>query len=198
MNGISALSRPGLRTKVSASVLSVACAGAMILGSAPARAGTTGMQKCLAKATPDETIVMSQTNGGETGFPAGPNPPNGIFPGNALHVEVEWDSKVGIATWFNGEEYDINGKAEQASSGYPFPGWPKYANLFRLNNNPDGWVASGADPNPWNPHLLRELSDAACFEAPALPVRLGVGMNDDNIGDNRGEWRWTLQIWRND
>jgi hypothetical protein len=104
---------------------------------------------------------------------------------------------VSISNW-NNEAYGVDGKAEAATSGYPFPGWPKYAALFRMNNNPGGWVASGSDPNPWNPHALREMSAIRCFATPWAPVRMGVQMNDDNLGDNSGAWRWTLQIWRND
>jgi len=188
--------RPGLRAKVFASILAMAGAAA-ILSPAAAQAGSsmTGMQKCKAGLPPDEIVPFNQTGGGHVSYPAGPNPPNGIFPGNALHVVVDWNSLVDISFW--GEWYNINGKAEAATSGYPFPGWPKYADLFRMNNNPGGWVASGSDPNPWDPHMLRELNATACFAAPALPARMGVQMNDDNLSDNQGAWKWSLEIWRN-
>ncbi|GGP00909.1 hypothetical protein LDL08_02705 [Nonomuraea glycinis] len=162
----------------------------------PAHAGSTGMQKCLQNRQPDVNWTITQSGGGPINFPPGPNPPNGIFPNEALHVVIQ-PTTVSISNW-NNEWYTVDGKSEAASAGYPFPGWPKYANLFRMNNNPGGWVASGSDPNPWNPHFLRELSSVSCFPAPVLPVRMGLGINDDNIGDNSGSWTFTLQIWRND
>ncbi|MFD6394044.1 hypothetical protein [Nocardia sp. NPDC060259] len=198
MNRLALQRRPGPGSRIVALALSVACAGAMILTAAPAHADDlTGMQKCLSGAGPDEQFTITQTGGGHANFPPGPDPHNGISPGNALHVKVEWTSLVNVQGWIT-ENYNMDGKAEQAPEGYPFPGWPKYANVFRLNNNPGGWVASGSDPNPYNPHLLSELAAVNCFEAPTIPVRLGYGINDDNLGDNSGQWRWTLQIWRND
>ncbi|WP_190092276.1 hypothetical protein [Streptomyces melanogenes] len=178
-------------------MIAAAVSTSMLLHPAPAVAGQTGIQKCLNGRQPDVSVPFTQLGGGNDGFPGGPNPPNGIFPGNALHVVVNESAKVSISNW-NTEFYGIDGKNEAATSGYPFPGWKKYANFFRMNNNPGGWVASGNDSNPWNPHFLRELNIERCWAAPALPVRMGVGMNDDNIGDNSGSWRWTLQIWRND
>jgi hypothetical protein len=152
------------------------------------------MQKCQAGAAPDTSIRFTQTGGGHVEYPDGPAPPNAIFPGDAIHVVIDWNSSVHIAS--GGEQYDVNGKSEIASSGYPFPGWPEYADLFRLNNNPSGWVASGSDPNAYNPHLLRELADQPCFAAPNTPVRMGVQINGGNISANSGLWSWTLQIWR--
>src|SRR5262249_40453372 len=162
---------------------------------APAHASMTGMQKCQAHQPPSESWQFTQA-GNVVGisFPGGPNPPNGIFPGNALHVIVNdsatTTTMVNIATWWP-EWYGIAGNSEPATSGYPFPGWPKYADYFRMNNNPGGWVASGSDPNPWNPHPLRELNATPCFAAPNIPVRMGTQINDDNIGDNQGSWKFT-------
>jgi hypothetical protein len=168
---------------------------------APAHAGMTGMQKCQAHQAPTKSVPMSQ--GGNipaTNYPDGSNPPNGFNPGDALHLVVynTWtkDTMVGISWW--GEWYTIDGKFEDATSGYPFPGFAKYADYFRMNNNPGGWVASGTDPNPWNPHLMSELSTTTCWATPNLPVRMVIQINDDNVGDNQGRWQYTLQIWHND
>ncbi|MBH0780892.1 hypothetical protein [Nocardia bovistercoris] len=191
-------SRERLRRSAGAAFVVAVGIATTALVAGPAHAvDRTGVQKCQGGAAPDEEIFIVQTAGGNANFPAGPDPYNGISPGNALHVKVEWDALVNVQGWIT-EQYNIDGKTEQATSGYPFPGWPKYANLFRMNNNPGGWVASGGDSNAYNPHLLSELANVSCFEAPWAPVRIGYGINDENPGDNSGEWRWTLQIWRND
>ncbi|MGW4898038.1 hypothetical protein ACWEQL_38180 [Kitasatospora sp. NPDC004240] len=193
---LSPIGRLGRRLRASVLILT-AVSTAVLFNPAPAVAGQTGMQKCLSGAQPNVSIPFTQTGGGNDGFPGGPNPPNGIFPGNALHVVVNESAQVSISHW-NTEWYGIDGKNEYAPSSFPFPGWKSYVDVFRMNNNPGGWVASGSDPNPWNPHYLRELNVTACWAAPNAPVRMGFGMNDNNLGDNTGSWKWTLQIWRND
>jgi hypothetical protein len=182
------------RALVTAAVLA-ATGAATVLTPTPAHAGMTGMQRCMAGLQPDQNWMFAQQGGGHVTFPAGTNPPNGIFPGEALHAVIDWTSWVDIS--YLGGVYNVNGDAAKATSGFPFPGWPKYADVFRMNNNPGGWVASGSDPNPWDPHMLQELGATKCFAAPALPVRMGVQINDDNLSDNTGTWTWTLQIWTN-
>ena len=188
--------RQGRRLKT-ITLIMVALSSTVVSNSTPALASTTGMQKCMSGRPAAVNYSFTQTGGGHESFPQGTNPPNGIYPGDALHVVVTESATVRTNLWTD-EWYGIDGKTEAATSGFPFPGWKKYADVFRMNNNPGGWEASGSDPNPWNPHYLRELNARACWAAPAAPVRMGIVMNDDNLGDNTGAWIWTLQIWRND
>jgi len=147
----------------------------------------TALDRCQSGAAPDIDVPFTQAgNVNGVNFPAGPNPDNGIFPGDAVSITINEDSVVYVDYWL--QHYNVDGKWEPATSGYPFPGWNKYGDFFRWNNKPGGWIGS------YNPHPLREL--VGCHWAPSLPARFITQINDPNIGDNQGAWLFHLKIWR--
>jgi hypothetical protein len=147
----------------------------------------TPLERCQSGAAPDVDIPFTQAgNVNGVSFPAGSNPDNGIFPGDAVSVTINESSVVYVAYW--GQNSNVDGKWEAATSGYPFPGFNQYGDFFRWNNKPGGWI------DGFNPHPLREL--AGCHWAPGLPARFFTQINDDNIGDNQGAWLFHLKIWR--
>ncbi|GAB7106762.1 hypothetical protein JCM4814A_50760 [Streptomyces phaeofaciens JCM 4814] len=160
---------------------------ALVVPAQTAQAAPSPLQRCRSGAGAD--VVRHFRQGGGTagvGFPGGPDPANAVFPGDVVKVTVNDRYEVNVQGWAY-EPYDVDGKSEPAGNGYPFPGWNKYANFFRWNNNPGGWVGNH------DPHSLREL--ARCKRAPSIPARWGTQINDDNIGDNSGEWRFTFRLW---
>jgi hypothetical protein len=182
------------RTRLIGIAAALAASVCAVITTAPAAQAQplTPMERCQAGQGPNVDYQMTQYgNAAGLNYPAGDNPPNAIFPGNVVRVVIDESSRVAINWW--GESYGVDGHNNPAPQGFPFPGWPKFGAFYRFNNNPTGWVASGHDPNPYNPHPLRELT--TCAYAPNVPVRLGLQINDDNIGDNSGAWKYRLRIW---
>ncbi|GAA4426106.1 hypothetical protein ACFQV2_20655 [Actinokineospora soli] len=187
------MSRRTLRRGITAAAIALTASGTMAVSAPAAQAAPlTPMERCQLGYSPNINYQMTQY-GNATGinYPAGPNPPNGIYPGDVIKVVIDPAATVAIDYW--GTRFGVDGHNSPAPSSFPFPGWPRFSALYRFNNNPGGWVASGNDPNPYNPHALRELT--VCTHAPNIPVRLGVGINDDNLGDNSGYWRYWLKLW---
>jgi hypothetical protein len=151
----------------------------------------TAFDRCGSGAKPDIDVPFTQYgNVGSVNYPAGPNPDNGIFPGDAVRIAINWNSVVYVDYW--GHYYNVDGKGEAATSGFPFPGWSKYGDFFRWNNKPGGWIGIGGS-NPYNPIPLSSWGN--CHWAPSLPARFIAQINDDNLGDNQGAWVYHLQIW---
>src|SRR5262245_40761757 len=90
----------------------------------------TALERCQSGAAPDVDVPFSQAgNVNGVSYPAGPDPDNGIFPGDAVSVTIDENSIVYVDYWL--EHYNVDGKWEPATPGFPFPGW---------NNKPGGWI----------------------------------------------------------
>lgn len=157
------------------------------------RSVADAVQRCGVDAAPDvDAPLFHDGKAPGPSYPAGENPANGIFPGDAFRLDIDDAQSVTVRP--GGPSLLVDGQPEPAPDGYPYPAMPRYGVVFRLNNLPQGWVAFGANSDPAAVHALREL--AVCTAAPDIAVRLFTGMNDDNLADNTGHFYYRLKIWR--
>ncbi|NUR60968.1 MAG: hypothetical protein HOV87_20245 [Catenulispora sp.] len=175
-----------MRTRPRHKALIILTTAASIAGSTaaagPARASTTGaMAACTAAQAADYSVAPAVIAGNVGGsVPGGANPANVLYPGDVFRILYTDYPQVKIGSWPWDPSYGPNGNgvAAPSNSNWPFPGLSEYSAVLRFNNNPGGWVGAPTQATAY----------AACTVWNGPPVRLLFYVNDNNPGDNSGNW----------
>lgn len=152
---------------------------------ATAHAGTTeAVARCNALKVPEvqsDEVTVRGDGGGS--FPAGANPGNSLEPGDVFRIIPNFNDRVTIG----GGVFGPNGDGVAAPAGWPFPGMIRYSPILRFNHNPTGWMGTPVQATAFNSCNVWNMSS---------PVRFLFYVNDDNITDNVGTWRFRVLIYR--
>jgi hypothetical protein len=157
----------------------------MIAVSPAAADPLSAMRHCTNGQTPqiDASVNLAGTSTA-AGIPAGPNPPNILTDGDVYSVRAS--GLVSIDLWGNSFGPGGNGTTATEREGFPFPGYIRYSDIVRFNNNPGGWVGE--------PEQADQLGGCRQWHGP--PVRLIFQVNDGPLWDNGGYWWNNVRIWQ--